>query len=80
LKFLVCGGLGFIGSAFVWNHLENFPSDKIINSDKIKTEIGWEPNLILMKRYVIQFYGMRKIQNGGIPLLMMKCFILIHGP
>ncbi len=33
MKFLVCGGLGFIGSAFIRNHLANYPDDKIINLD-----------------------------------------------
>lgn len=33
MKFLVCGGLGFIGSAFIRNHLKNHPEDKIINLD-----------------------------------------------
>lgn len=33
MKFLVCGGLGFIGSAFVRHHIENYSNDKIINLD-----------------------------------------------
>ncbi len=33
MKFLVCGGLGFIGSAFIRNHLQNHPEDNIINLD-----------------------------------------------
>lgn len=32
MKLLVCGGLGFIGSAFIRNHLQNF-NDQIINVD-----------------------------------------------
>ena len=33
MKFLVCGGYGFIGSTFIKNHLNNFPNDMIINID-----------------------------------------------
>ena len=33
MKFLVCGGGGFIGSAFIRNYLKNHPDDQIINLD-----------------------------------------------
>ena len=29
MKFLICGGYGFIGSAFIRNHFEQNPNDKI---------------------------------------------------
>ena len=35
MKFLICGGYGFIGSAFIRNHLENNPNDEIINIDNM---------------------------------------------
>lgn len=35
MKFLICGGYGFIGSAFIRNHLENNPNDEIINIDNL---------------------------------------------
>jgi len=35
LKFLICGGYGFIGSEFIRNHFENNPNDKIINIDNL---------------------------------------------
>ena len=35
MKFLICGGYGFIGSAFIRNHLENNTSDEIINIDNM---------------------------------------------
>ncbi len=35
MKLLVCGGAGFIGSAFVRNHLKAKPSDKITNLDSL---------------------------------------------
>jgi dTDP-glucose 4,6-dehydratase len=35
MKLLVCGGYGFIGSTFIKNHLNNFPSDIIINIDNL---------------------------------------------
>jgi len=35
MKVLVCGGAGFIGSAFIRNHLKNNPNDSIINIDNL---------------------------------------------
>ena len=35
MKFLVCGGAGFIGSAFIRNHLQNNSDDHIINIDNL---------------------------------------------
>jgi len=35
MNFLVCGGCGFIGSAFIRNHLKNNSQDKIINLDNL---------------------------------------------
>jgi dTDP-glucose 4,6-dehydratase len=35
MKFLICGGYGFIGSAFIRNHLKNNPNDEIINIDNL---------------------------------------------
>jgi len=35
MKFLICGGLGFIGSAFIRNHFKNNPKDEIINLDNL---------------------------------------------
>jgi len=35
MKILVCGGAGFIGSAFIRNYLNNNPEDKIINLDSL---------------------------------------------
>lgn len=35
MKILVCGGAGFIGSAFIRNHLNVFPAHKIINLDSL---------------------------------------------
>jgi dTDP-glucose 4,6-dehydratase len=35
LKFLVCGGYGFIGSEFIRNHFEQNPDDEIINIDNL---------------------------------------------
>jgi len=41
MKILVCGGAGFIGSAFIRNHLKNNPSDSITNIDNLT--IGSNP-------------------------------------
>ena len=35
MKLLVCGGAGFIGSAFIKNYLNNNPSDIITNLDNL---------------------------------------------
>ena len=37
MKILVCGGAGFIGSAFIRNHLKNIPNSEIINLDLLTT-------------------------------------------
>jgi len=35
MNILVCGGCGFIGSAFIRNHFKNNPEDKITNLDSL---------------------------------------------
>src|SRR5579872_3689217 len=35
MNILVCGGAGFIGSAFIRNHLQNKPEDTITNLDSL---------------------------------------------
>ena len=35
MKFLVCGGYGFIGSAFIRNRINENPNDEIINIDNL---------------------------------------------
>ena len=35
MKLLVCGGMGFIGSAFIRNHLNKNPNDQIVNLDNL---------------------------------------------
>ena len=37
MKLLVCGGMGFIGSAFIRNHISKNPNDEIINLDNLTT-------------------------------------------
>ena len=37
MKLLVCGGMGFIGSAFIRNHIAKNPNDEIINLDNLTT-------------------------------------------
>ncbi len=37
MKFLVCGGMGFIGSTFIRNHQKKNPNDHIINIDSLTT-------------------------------------------
>ena len=69
MKFLVCGGLGFIGSAFVRNHLENFPSDKIINLDNFSLgsnaknveSVEKNPNYSFIKESITNLEQINKI-------------------
>lgn len=57
MKLLVCGGAGFIGSAFVRNHLAKNTQDKIINIDSLVIgsnkanllEVEQNPNYIFIK-------------------------------
>lgn len=35
MKILVCGGAGFIGSAFIRNYFKNHPNDEIVNLDSL---------------------------------------------
>ena len=35
MNLLVCGGYGFIGSAFIRNHIKKNPEDKIVNLDNL---------------------------------------------
>ena len=49
MKFLVCGGYGFIGSAFIRNHLENNPNDEIINIDNMSLGSN-KANLDMLKK------------------------------
>ncbi len=35
MKILVCGGAGFIGSAFIRNYFKNHPNDEIVNMDSL---------------------------------------------
>ncbi len=35
MKFLICGGAGFIGSAFIRNHLKTRPQDAVTNLDSL---------------------------------------------
>jgi len=35
MKILVCGGAGFIGSAFIRNHISKYPDDHILNIDNL---------------------------------------------
>lgn len=57
MNLLVCGGAGFIGSAFIRNHLQNNTSDKLTNLDSLTMgsnlsnldEIKNNPNHIFVK-------------------------------
>ena len=46
MKFLICGGCGFIGSAFIRNRINTNPKDEIINIDNLS--IGSNENNLSM--------------------------------
>ena len=45
MKLLVCGGMGFIGSAFIRNHTGKNPNDEIIEDKGVKVLI--DPKAIM---------------------------------
>ena len=57
MKILVCGGAGFIGSAFIKNYLKNNPTHEITNLDILTIgsnldnlkEIETNPNYAFIK-------------------------------
>jgi dTDP-glucose 4,6-dehydratase len=46
MKFLICGGFGFIGSAFIRNRIKNNPNHEIINLDNLS--IGSNKNNLVI--------------------------------
>ena len=50
MKFLVCGGYGFIGSAFIRNRINENPNDEIINIDNLSIGSNQENVSIINKR------------------------------
>lgn len=78
MKLLVCGGAGFIGNAFIRNHLKNNPEDKIINLDSLTIgsnmenlrEIEINPNYTFVKD---------DIKNSEIVLKLAKeCDVIVN--
>ena len=65
MKFLICGGYGFIGSAFIRNHLENNPNDEIINIDNMSLGSN-KANLDMLKKN-----DNYKYENGDISNLKL---------
>jgi len=71
MKLLVCGGAGFIGSAYIRNHLEKNPDDKIINLDKLGigsnlmnlSEIKGNTNYTFVKGNIIDSSLISKLVN-----------------
>lgn len=63
MKLLVCGGAGFIGSAYVRNHLKTRPQDKVTNLDNLSIgsniynldEVKENPNYTFVKSDIINF-------------------------
>jgi len=50
MKFLVCGGYGFIGSAFIRNRINENPNDEIINIDNLSIGSNQENVSMINKR------------------------------
>lgn len=69
MKLLVCGGAGFIGSAFIRNHLGNKPRDKIVNLDNLAigsnifnlTEVKKNPNYSFVKSDIVSSAHMMEL-------------------
>ena len=63
MKLLVCGGMGFIGSAFIRNHLSKNPNDEIINLDKLTTGSNIKNLEKLMSQIINSFKAIYKIMK-----------------
>ena len=69
MNLLVCGGAGFIGSAFVRNHLAKNPQDKITNLDSLTIgsnkdnlkEVEHNPNYFFVKDDIKNLDAVNKI-------------------
>ena len=69
MSLLVCGGAGFIGSAFIRNHLKNKPQDKITNLDNLSIgsnlanlhEVKHNPNYEFVKDNITNFERVSKL-------------------
>ncbi len=69
MNLLVCGGAGFIGSAFVRNHLAKNPQDKITNLDSLTIgsnknnlkEVEHNPNYFFVKDDIKNMDAVNKI-------------------
>ncbi|MGI0009663.1 MAG: dTDP-glucose 4,6-dehydratase [Nitrosopumilaceae archaeon] len=62
MNLLVCGGAGFIGSAFVRNHLAKNPQDKITNLDSLTIGSN-KDNLKEVEHYPNYFFVKEDIKN-----------------
>ena len=69
MNLLVCGGAGFIGSAFIRNHLKNKPQDKITNLDSLTIgsnianlhQVENNPNYLFVKGDITNFETVSKL-------------------
>ena len=69
MNLLVCGGAGFIGSAFIKNHLKQNPQDKITNFDNLTIgsnkvnlkDIENNPNYYFVKGNITNFETVNKL-------------------
>src|SRR5690242_20187914 len=69
MNLLVCGGAGFIGSAFIRNHIKRNPENKIINLDNLSIgsnkdnlkEIESHKNYSFVKEDIKNFDVIKKI-------------------
>ena len=73
MKLLVCGGAGFIGSAFIRNHLQNKSPDKITNLDNLSIgsnkanlqEVENNPNYSFVKDDIKNSDTINKLANDS---------------
>lgn len=78
MKLLVCGGVGFIGSAFIRNHLKNNSEDKITNLDSLTIGSNME-NLREIEKNSNYTFVKDDIRNSDTVLkLVQECDIIVN--
>jgi dTDP-glucose 4,6-dehydratase len=78
MNLLVCGGAGFIGGAFVRNHLTKNPEDKLTNLDSLTIGSNIE-NLNEIKNNINYNFVKDDIRNSEIILKLAKeCDVIVN--
>ncbi|HEX5358288.1 MAG TPA: dTDP-glucose 4,6-dehydratase [Candidatus Nitrosotalea sp.] len=78
MKLLVCGGAGFIGSAFVRNHLKNNPEDKITNLDSLTIGSNMENLREIEKNSNYNFVKDDMRNSETVLKLVKECDVIVN--